>query len=402
MSELNKKATPDHCRSGYNASCDNTSSQAKYPFDAILEQAKSRYLKVTELEYLLDPEMTPLPILSKPPHCRPASGTLLLFDRNVTVNYKEDGYHWIKKRNSLKVREDHVKLRVKGVYKVAGIYCHSSNPVSLHRRAYHLLDPVTGITKVPVVKRTGGEDRERNVNTTPSLVLVHYLDTVKAAEYACASAAGTKKRKAYFGKKRQSTAVAAPSTKATKKSKTQHSVPCNKKIFYPSQLSCLDWSSLTDLCRDCTKSYKPAKPVVVSSTPSFRESELYQSNVAATPIVRSSESCIRQGRQVVESSLLEKAALHKRPEDVLSLAFPDNISSFNITPSLEITPQEQKAVEKDTQCGDQVFDALWDFIVESDANVEDCIRNNSACDLRLNNGMNITPTFIDGLCTLFD
>ncbi len=102
----------------------------------------------------------------------------MLYDRSATRNYKSDGHDWIKKRNSHKVREDHVKLRVGGKFRVSGCYVHSSSILSFHRRAYHLLDPDTGTALHPV-----GNSGNANKNRIPSLVLVHYLDTKIASEH---------------------------------------------------------------------------------------------------------------------------------------------------------------------------------------------------------------------------
>jgi len=126
------------------------------------------------MEYLLQPG-GPLPISTAPPIGPPPSGTLLLYDRSLTRNYKDDGYVWVKKRNSPKVREDHVKLRVDGQFRIAGCYVHCENVPTMHRRAYHLLDPETGAALVPPMAPTRSKP-----TGPPSLVLVHYLDTEKA------------------------------------------------------------------------------------------------------------------------------------------------------------------------------------------------------------------------------
>lgn len=76
---------------------------------------------MAEIEALLDPSTTILNLSTSPPSSPPPSGTLLLYNRSVTRNYKIDGWKWIKKRNSHKVREDHVKLRVGGKFKVSGM-----------------------------------------------------------------------------------------------------------------------------------------------------------------------------------------------------------------------------------------------------------------------------------------
>lgn len=134
--------------------------------------AKKRWFKVSELEYLLNPETTPLTISTHTLRAPPRSGALLLFDRNITRNYKTDGHEWIRKRNSRKTREDHVKLRINGKCRISGFYAHSQDRATVHRRAYHLLDPNSGAAASPP-GQIGGE---------PSLVLVHYFDTASANE----------------------------------------------------------------------------------------------------------------------------------------------------------------------------------------------------------------------------
>jgi ankyrin repeat protein len=143
----------------------------------IFDTAATRWLNVTELIALLSVETTPLSITTPPPSTPPPSGTLILYDRNQTRNYKYDKYEWIKKKNSNKIREDHVKLRVGGVYRVAGCYVHHISTPTFHRRAYHLLDPSgSGKQLVPEMRMTQAGQQKAQ-----SLVLVHYLDTHQAA-----------------------------------------------------------------------------------------------------------------------------------------------------------------------------------------------------------------------------
>lgn len=137
-------------------------------------------LKVSEIETLLNHEHNVLAVSTAPPTTPPPSGTLLLFNRSITRNYKDDGHEWIRKRNSNKVREDHVKLRVGGKFRVSGCYVHSSKSMTFHRRAYHLLNPDSGTALYPV---TNASKAGKN-NTPPSLILVHYLDT-KIASSNC-------------------------------------------------------------------------------------------------------------------------------------------------------------------------------------------------------------------------
>jgi len=142
--------------------------------NAILSAACHQWLNVSQITYLLDPKTSPLPISSGPPKRQPPSGTLILYNRVVTRRYKDDGYRWVKKRNSNKVREDHVKLRIDGVNRVSGSYVHCMDNLNFHRRAYHLLDD-----SAPEEPQMASIPENATVKNKPtqSLVLVHYLDT---------------------------------------------------------------------------------------------------------------------------------------------------------------------------------------------------------------------------------
>ena len=149
-------------------------------------------VKVSELECILNAKKPLIEITSNPPSSPPQSGSLFLYDRSLTRNYKDDQHTWIKKRNSPKVREDHVKLRVDGKYRVAGCYVHCANTSTMHRRAYHLLDPsasdnMNGSTgDAPPLNEPPKLQNPNAFSSTSkaisSLVLVHYLDTQVAAE----------------------------------------------------------------------------------------------------------------------------------------------------------------------------------------------------------------------------
>jgi len=149
--------------------------------------ARCRWLNVSELECILDSNNPLFDITPHPPKSPPISGSIFLYDRSATRNYKDDGHVWIKKRNSPKVREDHVKLRIGGRYRVAGCYVHSADVSTMHRRAYHLLDPNAASSSPNYVN----EEQKTNMNSgnamkpvftgaskaISTLVLVHYLDT---------------------------------------------------------------------------------------------------------------------------------------------------------------------------------------------------------------------------------
>ncbi|XP_026550281.1 calmodulin-binding transcription activator 2-like, partial [Notechis scutatus] len=52
--------------------------------------------------------------LSGSPKTRPQNGSLILYNRKK-VKYRKDGYCWKKRKDGKTTREDHMKLKVKGV-----------------------------------------------------------------------------------------------------------------------------------------------------------------------------------------------------------------------------------------------------------------------------------------------
>ena len=145
---------------------------------AILKAAHARWLSVDEIVTVLSSAHDSIcrgmptadPILKQeaaPPSSPPTSGTVLLYDRGAVRNYKVDGHEWVRKRsNPTKIREDHVKLRHNGEYRIGGTYVHSDEIDTLHRRVYRLIKTV----------------EEKAESGKKELVLVHYLDTDQAAK----------------------------------------------------------------------------------------------------------------------------------------------------------------------------------------------------------------------------
>lgn len=175
-------------------------------------------------------ETTPhLHVTPNKPLSPPLSGTLLLYNRSSTSDYKDDGHGWVKKRNSKKVREDHVKLRIGGKKRIAGCYVHGSDCTTFKRRAYHLLDYETG--KTVVRPKIAGMKKVVDCNTNqksaagtarggddqPSLILIHYLDTIEASIKAVKGAKIVGQDKNIPTRKRASASYAAAAAAASRK-----------------------------------------------------------------------------------------------------------------------------------------------------------------------------------------
>ncbi|ETW03134.1 hypothetical protein H310_05556 [Aphanomyces invadans] len=113
--------------------------------------ARERWLHKDEVHFLLtNYSICGLPV-QVAPHCRPPSGTLFVCDS--VMDFKKDGWTWQKQKGSkTKIREDRAKLVVTRDNVVLGVYVHSADNPSFHRRSYSLRD-------------------ESN-----RMILVHYLD----------------------------------------------------------------------------------------------------------------------------------------------------------------------------------------------------------------------------------
>ncbi|GMI06830.1 hypothetical protein TrRE_jg286, partial [Triparma retinervis] len=114
-------------------------------WDVLQRKAQTRWLTANELEdVLLSTKEYGSCISTSRPEAPPISGSLFLYDRSATKNYKDDGHLWIKKRNSHKVREDHVKLRMDGVNRISGCY----NGTNFFLVLVHYLDTDTAASNL--------------------------------------------------------------------------------------------------------------------------------------------------------------------------------------------------------------------------------------------------------------
>mmetsp|Transcript_37720 Transcript_37720/g.55591 ORF Transcript_37720/g.55591 Transcript_37720/m.55591 type:complete len:427 (+) Transcript_37720:41-1321(+) len=139
----------------------------------LFEKASTRWLNPHEVLQLLIPETTPLSVATEPPPAQPHSGSMFLYDKSQAnpINYKDDKYEWVRKKGSDEIREDSKKLKMDGVYMFSVCYVNSATFPTLHRRTYNLLHD-----------RKGRDDGTPVANK--NMVLVHYLDTYRAAKFS--------------------------------------------------------------------------------------------------------------------------------------------------------------------------------------------------------------------------
>ena len=58
-------------------------------------------------------------------------GSMYIYDRFKTPDFKSDGINWIRKKSAYRVREDFVRISINGVHTITGMYTHAeNNPVS--------------------------------------------------------------------------------------------------------------------------------------------------------------------------------------------------------------------------------------------------------------------------------
>lgn len=83
---------------------------------------------------------------------KPPSGSIFFFNKEKTKRYRSDGYEWKTRRgNEKSIREDRMKLKVRGFQLLYGCYTHSASNPNFHRRSYWLIQ-------------------------NPNLIMVHYLE----------------------------------------------------------------------------------------------------------------------------------------------------------------------------------------------------------------------------------
>jgi len=119
----------------------------------VLEAAKRRFLEPSIILKLIQYGMSgQLPTRPKVQH-KPQSGAVFLYSKSEVENYRVDGHDYVRKKDSLAVRQDTVKLRLEGQERIYACHVHSAKVKTFHRRLYW------------------------DMQNKDNIILVHYLDT---------------------------------------------------------------------------------------------------------------------------------------------------------------------------------------------------------------------------------
>lgn len=115
-----------------------TMSQS-FDINVLLREAKSRWLKPSEVYYiLLNHEQ--LQITHEPPN-KPPSGSLFLYNRRVNRFFRKDGYAWRRKKDGRTVGEAHERLKVGNIDALSCYYAHGEQNPYFQRRCFWMLEP---------------------------------------------------------------------------------------------------------------------------------------------------------------------------------------------------------------------------------------------------------------------
>ncbi|PKA56951.1 Calmodulin-binding transcription activator 4 [Apostasia shenzhenica] len=113
--------------------------QPAFDYDKLLQEAQSRWLKSSEVLFILQ-NYRSFPIEQEPPK-KPPSGSLLLFNRRVARYFRKDGHMWRKKKDGRAVGEAHERLKVGTIEALNCYYAHGEQDPYFQRRSYWMLHP---------------------------------------------------------------------------------------------------------------------------------------------------------------------------------------------------------------------------------------------------------------------
>ncbi|KAL6874359.1 hypothetical protein ACP4OV_013379 [Aristida adscensionis] len=110
-----------------------------FDINELREEAKSRWLKPSEVYYILQNHER-FPITHEAPK-KPPSGSLFLYNRRVNRYFRRDGHAWRRKKDGRTVGEAHERLKVGNVDALSCYYAHGEQNPGFQRRCFWMLEP---------------------------------------------------------------------------------------------------------------------------------------------------------------------------------------------------------------------------------------------------------------------
>ncbi|KAL6652764.1 hypothetical protein ACP70R_011689 [Stipagrostis hirtigluma subsp. patula] len=110
-----------------------------FDIDVLREEAKVRWLKPSEVYYILQ-NHEKFPITHEPPK-KPPSGSLFLYNRRVNRYFRRDGHAWRRKKDGRTVGEAHERLKVGNIDALSCYYAHGEQNPCFQRRCFWMLEP---------------------------------------------------------------------------------------------------------------------------------------------------------------------------------------------------------------------------------------------------------------------
>ncbi|TXG67142.1 hypothetical protein EZV62_008417 [Acer yangbiense] len=110
-----------------------------YDIESLFQEARSRWLKPTEVHFILQ-NHEKYKLNQEAPQ-KPSGGSVFLFNKRVLRFFHKDGHNWCKKKDSRAVGEAHERLKVGNAEALNCYYAHGEQNPNFQRRSYWMSDP---------------------------------------------------------------------------------------------------------------------------------------------------------------------------------------------------------------------------------------------------------------------
>ncbi|XP_039792449.1 calmodulin-binding transcription activator CBT-like [Panicum virgatum] len=159
-------------------------------FDKLMAEAGTRWFRPNEI-YAVLANHARFKVHAQPID-KPASGTVVLYDRKVVRNFRKDGHNWKKKKDGKTVQEAHEKLKIGNEEKVHVYYARGEEDPNFFRRCYWLLDKELERIVLVHYRQTSEENAippshiEAEVAEVPPINVIHYASPLTSTDSASA------------------------------------------------------------------------------------------------------------------------------------------------------------------------------------------------------------------------